>query len=152
MFTPFVPVRINIGTTPDVMVNYGLEGVRKQFEHLEGEFHRWGRWTRDASPSVVEYALQPAFDKSQEYVPHKTGRLKNSGYLKAERVGNDTQAEIGYGKNGDPDYAILVHELPKFHPAPTRWKYLQQALQDKGPAVQDRLETTFAYVMALGGT
>ncbi len=81
-------------------------------------------------PDVLVDVMEPTFGKALEYCPEDSGKLKESGYLEKEsRRGNHVVA-IGFGKGGQPDYAIYVHELPYAHEAPTRWKFLQSALDE----------------------
>jgi hypothetical protein len=48
--------------------------------------------------------------------------------------------EFGFG-GAAVDYAILQHEAWWFnHPRGGTWKYLEKAVQDHEPKVQDRLE------------
>lgn len=84
------------------------------------------------TPDVLINALTPAFDKSQEYVPVKTGDLANSGVLSAEIAGADeAEASITYG-SAEIWYAAQVHEYVWLnHKAPTRSKYLQAALEEE---------------------
>src|SRR5690348_6237242 len=75
-----------------------------------------------ATPGILAEVLEPTFEKSQVYCPVSSGRLKGSGYVVAEKAGNGAVAEIGYARDGDPDYAIFVHEMPYDHAEPTRDK------------------------------
>ena len=80
-------------------------------------------------PAMREVA-QRAFDRSQELVPVQTGKLKQSGFVASERTGSGAKAVVGYAKDGQPDYAIDVHEdLQVAHPT-GRSKYLQTAVNE----------------------
>lgn len=81
-------------------------------------------------PSVAIDVLEPTFGKALEYCPEDTGDLRASGYLEEETRRGHTQVAIGFGKGGKPDYAIYVHELPYAHEAPTRYKFLEAALDE----------------------
>lgn len=84
-----------------------------------------------ATPEILENALQPAFDRSQEYVPRDTGALAESGVLEVDDSDPArAEATITYG-NAETWYAALVHELTNLnHEYPTRSKYLQAALEE----------------------
>jgi hypothetical protein len=90
---------------------------------------------RAVAPRAARIALLPTFQKSQIYCPKKTGALVYSGYLEIEGRfnlgGRDPSVEIGYGKDGKPPYALIVHEvLNHYHKPPTRAKWLQVAMQE----------------------
>lgn len=85
-----------------------------------------------ATPTILYNALVPVFNKSQVYVPKKTGALMGSGHLE---VGTDErgkpEARITYGDASTP-YAAIVHEFTHLnHEPPTRAKYLQSALEEE---------------------
>lgn len=84
----------------------------------------------DSAPDILVEALEPTFGKALEYCPVKDGDLRESGYLEAERQRGKAVVAIGFGKGGQPDYAIYVHELPYQHEAPTRSKFLEAALDE----------------------
>tara|TARA_Y100000114_G_scaffold153722_1_gene174299 strand:+ start:163 stop:627 length:465 start_codon:yes stop_codon:yes gene_type:complete len=111
-----------------------MKDVIKNFEsfaeHIENE-----------TINVLLEAMKPVFDLSQKYVPVDTSKLKNSGYLEVatDRKGMHS-IEIGYGKNGQPDYAATVHENLEFrHKAPTRAKFLQGALEELDKETERRI-------------
>lgn len=109
-----------------------IEGMRKIESTLLDIFNQF----EDITPEVMIEALEPTFQKTQERVPVKTGKLKRSGYLKATGTGKTPRVEMGYGYGGLPPYASIVHEIPYAHTPPTSWKYLQ------GPILEDK-ETIF---------
>lgn len=97
-----------------------------------------------ATPGATAYGMQPVFDQSQIYVPVDKGDLKRSGYMEAAGsvapIGSPRVLEIGYGKNGFPDYAVKVHEdLEKFHHSPTQAKFLERAFNEKSKEVLSRI-------------
>lgn len=86
----------------------------------------------DATPEAVEYGMKPIWDLSRKYVPVDTGRLQASGQFVVQERGGKIEAAISYGKGGEPEYAIYVHErLDQAHAAPTRAKFLQAAVNEK---------------------
>lgn len=103
-----------------------LDNLYGLVRHLEAE-----------GPEILVEALQPAFDKSQVYCPKKTGALRESGYLRAESFRGGARAAIGYAAGGAPNYAIIVHELPYTHEAPTRNKFLQAAIDEEYANMQN---------------
>jgi hypothetical protein len=96
-----------------------LQGFREFVDELDG-----------ASADMLVEALEPTFGKSLEMCPVKNGDLRQSGYLEARSYYRRAEAEIGYGRGGNPDYAIYVHEMPYAHEPPTQSKFLQQALEE----------------------
>lgn len=116
-----------------------LRDVQKMVKTLEDEFEYIFDQFEDVTPDIVYDALKPTFDKSQVYVPHLTGQLKDSGYLEVTQRGKHPYVEIGYGKGGKPRYAPVVHELPTFHEHPTRSKFLEAAVNEDLFDVYDRV-------------
>lgn len=93
-----------------------------------------------ATGNIMLDAMEPTFEKSQEYVPKLTGDLMNSGYL--ENVGSSRKPiiQIGYGKGGSPDYTVYVHEMVDIpHQSPTRAKFLQAAVMEDLDLIYQRL-------------
>lgn len=81
------------------------------------------------SIDALKYALEPIYDESQILVPVDTGRLKASGFIEARKTGRGVTGAVGYGKGGDPYYAVYVHEhLELRHEAPTQAKFLEEAV------------------------
>lgn len=91
-------------------------------------------------PDTMLGALEPTLELSQKYVPYATGELHDSAYLEvAEKGRSSTKVEIGYGKDGQAPYALIVHEVPAYHAEPTRYKYLQTAIDEDSRAILDRI-------------
>lgn len=112
---------------------------RESLEAILGNLDDFIAHMDDVSPDILVEALEPIFEKSQEYVPVDTGDLKSSGYLQARGYRGGARAEIGYGRGGHPDYAIFVHEMPYTHAAPTRAKFLQVAIDEGYSDLLDRI-------------
>lgn len=84
----------------------------------------------NVSADMLVEALEPTFGKAIEYCPKDTHELVNSAYLEAESFRGGARAEMGFGKGGNPFYAIYVHEMPYNHAYPTRSKFLEAALDE----------------------
>lgn len=111
----------------------GFAGILKNYRTLISHLH-------DVSAQVIYEALEPTFLKSQEYCPTDTGALKDSGYLIVTDFRNIPTVEMGYGKGGEPDYAVTVHENMEWrHKAPTRAKWLQVALEEDTNDIPKRI-------------
>jgi len=90
------------------------------------------------APRASLNGMKPTFEKSKVYCPHDTGALRDSAYLELRGqfdVGSgsasEASVEIGYGKHGNPPYALIVHEMVQYHHAPpTRAKFLQSAIEE----------------------
>lgn len=113
-----------------------LQNYKKLVQHLE-----------DMSPDVLLGALEPAFELSKEYCPKDTGALVESGYLQVTRLRGVPTVEIGYGLGGDPEYAAAVHEnLEWRHKSPTRAKWLQVALEEEAPHIQQLIKLGYGRI------
>ncbi len=90
---------------------------------------------------IFDWILEPIYDRSQEYVPVDTGRLKASGYIETAEEDGIIAGEVGYAPYGDPYYATAVHEVEEWnHAPPTRAKYLEDAVKEvlgNGQALRD---------------
>ena len=99
------------------------------------------------APRATAIALLPTFAKSQIYCPKKTGDLVSSGYLEVKNRfasifsrGVEPFVEMGYGKNGQPPYALIVHEMMEYyHKPPTRAKWLEAAMKEDFPRLLPRI-------------
>lgn len=116
-----------------------LADVKRQMKAVQDELESILEQVGEVTPEVTYEALEPTFKKSQEYCPHRTGDLRNSGYLEIVSRGDKPYVEIGYGKGGKPRYAPVVHELPTYHEPPTRHKWLQAAVEEDTFAIIDRV-------------
>jgi hypothetical protein len=116
-----------------------LKGLNSFVRHLELE-----------GSHVVYNAFLPAFNKSKIYCPRTEGgsrgtpiHLVESARLEvAEQRGNSSKvtATISYGHNGNPFYAVYVHEIMKYrHEPPTRAKFLEIAIREELPAIERAL-------------
>jgi hypothetical protein len=106
---------------------------------IAADFNAFISHITDAAPEALKLALEPTFRASQEQVPVDTGALKDSGYLEIVRRGKNSVVEIGYGRNGFPDYAAVVHEdttVP--HKSPTKAKFLEDPLHKDYFKILDR--------------
>ncbi|MEB3012856.1 hypothetical protein VJI77_07640, partial [Parvimonas sp. D2] len=54
-------------------------------------------------------------------------------------------AVIGFGRGGNPSYAVYVHEMPFAHKAPTRSKFLQAALDEDMGEIESKLAASVKY-------
>lgn len=102
-------------------------------------------------PEDLKDALEPTFELSKVYCPKLTHRLVNSAYLESEYFRGTIRVEMGYGLHGDPDYAVMVHELPNYHVPPTKDKYLQDAIDETYYALIARIMENIKIRSGLGG-
>lgn len=123
-------------------VNRQMDALKDDLQYIMDQF-------ADVTPDVVLEALQPTFEKSQVYVPKKTGDLKESGYLEVtSRSRSAPSVEMGYGRGGDPRYAVYVHELTTYHhEAPTRAKFLEAAINEDTYQIIDRIFAGYSRFM-----
>jgi hypothetical protein len=103
---------------------------------------------------VCVEALKPTLEKSKEYCPKDTGELVGSAYLEhtpyRQHRGTGMRVEMGYAKDGHPDYAPYVHErLDVRHAPPTQAKFLERAVLEDLGGIYFRI--AFQYRMFMGG-
>lgn len=129
----FRPYRFGVGSA--IKSDYGREITRR--------FTMFTDHLTEQSGDIILDAIKPVFWKSQRYCPRNTGDLLTSGYLEKRRAGKGYVVEMGYAKNDKPSYAIYVHEKPAWHLAPTRWKFLQAAIEEETTEIRRRLAMGF---------
>lgn len=130
--------RITKNTTP-FEASY-VRDVNAQFASIMKNMQKVVDTIDNITPDILIDALQPTFEKSQEYVPVDTGELKKSGFLEKDFSTKHPRVLIGYGRGGFPHYAAHVHERVDIpHEAPTRAKFLSSALQEDAVVIQDRI-------------
>jgi hypothetical protein len=138
-------VRLNVGRQQfrGSQAGGSEQALRQQFDaslkDVLGNMQAVIDGVEGALPEIVVEVLRPTFEKSQTLVPVASGTLKNSGYIEARQYSHHTEAEIGYARGGDPDYAIYVHEMPHWHNPPTQAKFLQQPVEEDYPSFPNRL-------------
>jgi hypothetical protein len=124
-------------------VNKGMRDIQKNLEWVIDQFE-------NVTPEIMKDALQPIFDKSQEYVPKRTRALMNSGYLEVTEKGQRPYVELGYAKGGKPGYAAYVHEnIEMPHAQPTRSKFLEAAINEEIGTAIDRIEAGYRNFMGV---
>lgn len=92
-------------------------------------------------PEEMVNALEPTLDLARDvYCPVQTGELRASGYVEARARRGSATAEIGFGRGGIPQYAVMVHENPAaYHEAPTQYKFLERAVYEDSTEIMGRL-------------
>lgn len=103
---------------------------QENMQEIMDNFQEFVDYLDGVSADILVEALEPTLGKALEYCPEDTGDLRASGYLEAEKFRGGARAELGFGKGGNPSYAIYVHEMPYNHEEPTRSKFLQAALDE----------------------
>lgn len=123
--------RTNIRVTDDSSAASLGRGLNAAFGELVENFRWYVNQLEGFLPEDMLAAMQPTFEKSQEWCPKDKGTLVESGYLEVESFRGSIRVEMGYGRNDSPDYAIYVHEMVDFHhEEPTRAKWLQAAVDE----------------------
>lgn len=150
----FKPIKISMGSRAAHKYNAG--DLNRQLVRLVQNFQGLAAHMGNQSPEILREALEPTFEKSKEYCPKDTGNLVNSGFLEIQESRNGAQAAMGYARGGNPHYAVYVHEIPRYHKEPTRWKWLQAALQEDADDIRTRIlngvsrATNIRAIMSLG--
>lgn len=148
-------LNIRVGLTRVTKPQFASEpgyvaAVSKMVKVLKDDLEHILNQVQDATPEIVLEAMQPMFDKSQVYVPHRTGALKESGYLEITQTGAQPKVEMGYAKGGVPRYAALVHEQVEVpHQAPTRSKFLEAAVNEEMGATLNRIQEGYRRFMGV---
>ena len=106
------------------------EAFKASLSDLIGDLTTFFNAVSNITPAVCIEALEPTLGKSLEQVPRETGELADSAYLEVRETKKGALVEIGYGRGGNPNYAIFVHEMPYQHAAPTKNKFLQDPLEE----------------------
>lgn len=119
--------------------NY-VEVIREQTKTVIDNMEKVIAHVNDVSAEALTYGLKPIYDESQKLVPVDTGRLKRSGYYEVRKFKRGPVAEIGYGRYGDPHYALYVHEIPMVHLPPTTFKFLEKAVDARIEDFRRRVE------------
>lgn len=148
----FAPVKFHFGSSAKMAQYGGASQLRSQLDQLEKVFKGFAVHMEDQCGPVLEEALRPTFQKSQERTPKRTGALARSGYLEVRTNGGQTQIEMGYARGGSPSYALLVHEMPRYHKPPTTWKFLEGPINEDSAEIEQRLAEGFGYASGLGGS
>lgn len=133
----FKPIKIRMGSRS--AHKYNAADLNRQLNRLVQNFQGLAAHMGDQSPEILREALEPTFEKSKVYCPKDTLKLVNSGYLEVQQTSSGAQAALGYARGGSPFYAVYVHEIPRYHKEPTKWKWLQFALQEDEPVIEELL-------------
>ena len=104
--------------------------LKPVLDEIARDFRDYVRRVENTIPQDLVEALRPTFELSLVYVPRDTGALAESGYLEVRQFRGNAQVEMGYGKNGSPEYAVFVHEVPYKHAEPTSYKFLERAINE----------------------
>ena len=116
------------------------KSMRASMQQIIDNYQDFVDSVEEVTPQVLMNSLEPTFQKSQNYCPVDSGKMKASGYLIDTTFRGHPRVELGYGKNGEPDYTARQHEDLEFrHKAPTRAKWLQSALEEDAQDVQQRI-------------
>jgi hypothetical protein len=118
--------------------------------NIIARYDRLIRQLRSATPTIIYDALMPVFNRSQVYVPKKTGALMASGHLQVgTTLSGRPEGSITYGGKDAP-YAALVHEMTgRAHSPPTRSKFLQAALEEELDSFLVSIAADYALMMGV---
>lgn len=83
-----------------------LPNLNAQMHAIEQKLKKRLAQTEEGARDGVEASARDIYDASQELVPVKSGRLKNSGFVEITETAIGTQATVGYRA----PYAAEVHE------------------------------------------
>lgn len=130
---PSTTFRTRVGAINKGDTNAQMRAIQQRFQDIVRNYV-------EVTPDALLYALEPTFALSQQFVPVDTGDLRASGYLEVIGRGRRPIVQIGYGKAGRPPYAVIVHEnLEAHHAAPTRAKFLEEALNRTESLIPQRI-------------
>ena len=138
--TRFPVGRKRIGRSVSPLEAGYTRSIRAQMEQIEKAISARLHVLENLTPAALRYGLLPIFEESQRLVPVLSGALKDSGYIETRKGPRGAQGEVGYGKGGDPFYAVIVHErMELHHDGVTQAKYLEEAVSRHGGKVPDRV-------------
>lgn len=111
-----------------------------------------GDRTLAAARDALDRETRTARALGEKYVPHDTGRLRQTFNIRTETSGGKAIAELSYGE-GPPaaPYAAAVERIPPppqksgggrsaRHKPPTQWRYTERAMVEHKPAVDRALK------------
>jgi hypothetical protein len=100
------------------------------------------------TPGIVHEALEPTFQKTQDYVPRDTELLAHSGKIEdVQRGANRFTSYITYG-SGTAWYAAIVHErVDLYHAPPTRAKFISSAMEEDLAQFKEILGDLFSHAL-----
>lgn len=113
--------------------------LKPALDEMAKDLRDYMRRVKEVLPGDLLEALRPTMELSLTYVPKKTGELAGSAYLELAPFRNGARVEMGYGRDGKPDYAIYVHEVPYKHESPTTYKFLQRAIDEDWHNIVQRI-------------
>ena len=106
---------------------------------LQRELKRRAREAPKALAGALFLEAERIMGKSKRLVPVDTGALRASGHVQTPViVGKKVSVTLGYGGAAVP-YAVIVHERPARHNAPTQFKYLEMPLNEAIPGMAGRI-------------
>jgi hypothetical protein len=106
---------------------------------LQRELKKRGREAPKAMAKALFQEAERIMGKSKRIVPVDKGPLRASGHVQLPEIrGKKVSVTLGYGGAAAP-YAVIVHEKPARHNAPTQWKYLEVPLNEAIPGMAGRI-------------
>ena len=95
---------------------------------------------RDRCPAELGEAFwrfaNLVMNDSARICPVDTGFLRGSRYVNHPSM---YEGEINLNMGYSAEYAFWVHELPKYHKAPTQYKFLEQPLEQAAPDMVEEI-------------
>lgn len=142
-----LPGRVRAGSPASYRKVY-TEDARAAMAQIIANYNTLINTLKSATPEILLAAMQPVFDKSQEYCPVDTSALVTSGIMFPETdIAGRQSVRIQYGDESAP-YAALVHEMVWLnHEPPTRAKYLQQAMEEEIDSFLSSIAIDYAMLM-----
>lgn len=106
---------------------------------LQRELKRRAREAPKALAGALFIEAERIMGKSKRIVPVDKGALRASGHVQLPVIkGKKVSVTLGYG-GAAVRYAVIVHEKPARHNAPTQWKYLEKPLNEAIPGMGSRI-------------
>lgn len=124
-------------------MNAQVKALKDDLEYIMEQFE-------NVTPEIAKESLEPTLALAKTYTPHKTGALRDSGYVEIVGFRGQPRVEIGFAKGGNPRYAVLVHEMVEVpHAAPTRSKFLEAAVNEDVDNIIDRVADGYRRFMGV---
>lgn len=127
-------------STQDLTSAQYQSGIKAQMDAIVKSFSGMVSDIKEITPTILQEALEPTMELAKVYCPKETGALVESAFLEKERTQQGGRVVIGFAKDGDPPYAVMVHELTSNrHEPPTRSKFLLAALEEDAGNIYARI-------------
>lgn len=125
-----------------------MQSARRDMADIIRKYEDLIKSFESMTPTFLFNAMKPVYNRSQVYVPRKTGKLADSADMRF-MLSDEGKPMVALTYGGpDVPYAPIVHEFVWLnHEPPTRAKYLQSALEEELDAFLVSLAVDYATLL-----